>query len=228
MFDLVIGTLLSSFCNFVAQHIYTELFTKPGEVKYPQVRLNPVNICQRRRISADFFRSAQSVHFLAPEHLNHSATPPKRPIFYTYMSLCCTCICARVLFRSMFVARLLYSQPRPPPPLRPFCPLLPLDRCPAQSRKSRSTPSPQSPDHPHIAQLTFLTLRETTQAEPSLSSGSLHQQQNCRVALRLLVQPLPASAWAGCVRRACGASIGSCLPTSGAIKFVWLFSYFHG
>ena len=113
--------MLGSFCNFAAQHIHTEPLTKPGEVKYPQLRLNPPNICQRRQISANFFRSAQSVHFLAPEHLNHSATPPKRPIFYTYMSLCCTCICAKVLFRSMFVAR-LYSQPRPPPPLRPCVP----------------------------------------------------------------------------------------------------------
>ena len=161
--------MFSSFCNFVAQHIYTEPLTKPGEVKYPQVRLNPANICQRRQIFADFFRSAQSVHFLAPKHLNQSATlPPKTPHFqHIHVTLLLVPVFVPgFFFRSMFVVR-LYSQPRPPPPLRPCCPLLSVDRCPAQSRKSRSTPSPlaQTRDHPHIAQLTFLTLRDATQDE---------------------------------------------------------------
>ena len=139
MFDQVIGTLLGSFCNFAAQHIYTELLTKPGEVKYPQVQLNPANICQRRQIFADFFRSA-CVHFLAPEHLNHSATPRKRPIFYTYMSLCCTCIFARVLFSIDVCCPVVELTATPTPASLPLS--APVDRCPAQSRKSPSTPSP--------------------------------------------------------------------------------------
>ena len=132
------------------------------------------------------------------------AFPPKRPIFSTFMSLCCTCLCARVLFFDRcLLPGCTHSHAHHHHPCVPVCPLLSVDRCPAQSRKSPSTPSPlaQTRDHPHIVQLTFLTLRDATQAEPSLSSGSLHQQQNCRVALRLLVQPLPASAWAGWVRR---------------------------
>ena len=159
--------MLSSSCNFAAQHIYTEPLRKPGEVKYLQLRLNPANICQRRQISADFFRSAQSVHFLAPESTSIIAppSPPKRPIFYTYMSLCCTCIFARVLFSIDVCCPVVELTATPTPASLPLS--APVDRCPAQSRKSPSTPSPlaQTRDHPHIAQLTFLTLRETTQEE---------------------------------------------------------------
>ena len=92
--------------------------------------------------------------------------PPKRPIFYTYMSLCCTCIFARVLF-SIDICCPVVEPTATPTPASLCCPLLSVDRCPAQSRKSRSTPSPlpQTRDHPHIAQLTFLTFRDATQEE---------------------------------------------------------------
>ena len=130
MFDLVIGTLLSSFCNFVAQHIYTELLTKPGEVKYPQVRLNPANICQRRQISADFFRSAQSVHFLAPEYLNHCATlPPKTPHFlHLYVTLLYLYFC-----QGSFFDRCLLPGCRTHSHTHPCVPVLPPPVCGSMS-----------------------------------------------------------------------------------------------
>ena len=125
MFDLVIGTLLSSFCNFAAQHIYTEPLTKLGEVKYPQVRLNPANICQIRQISTKgakylptfsgqlkactSWRLSTSIIAPAPQNARFSA-PPCHFVIPVFVP--------GFFFRSMFVAR-LYLKPRPPPPLRP-------------------------------------------------------------------------------------------------------------
>ena len=149
MFDLVIGTLFSSFCNFAAQHIYTEPLTKLGEVKYPQVRLNPANIYQRRQISADFFRSAQSVHFLAPRSTSIIAPAflPKRPIFSTSMSLCYTCLCARVLFSIDVCCPVVLKATPSTTPASLCCPLLSVDRSWSGSKSQESLDSfPTTPD----------------------------------------------------------------------------------